>query len=125
MSNRGIVIKVPDYYSAETKAFMKKVAKALNANGELTPMMEGVVGMLRDCFETYQKATRAIREDNDIIVTTIKDEKVAHPAVKVQMQANQQVLALMKELGLTTRSRKVIDKVGGGEPDQLSIFDNL
>lgn len=125
MSNRGIVIKVPDYYSAETKVFMKKVAKALNANGELTPMMEGVVGMLRDCFETYQKATRAIREDNDVIVTTIKDEKVAHPAVKVQMQANQQVLALMKELGLTTRSRKVIDKVGGGEPDQLSIFDNL
>ncbi len=45
--------------------------------------------------------------------------------LKLQLQANQQVLALMKELGLTTRSRKVIDKAGGGEADQLSLFDEL
>ena len=121
---KRITVRVPDNYSDETKEFMKKVVKALNENGELTPMMEGVVGMLRDCYETYQKATRAIRQDDDVLQTTLKDELIAHPAVKIQMQANQQVLALMKELGLTTRSRKVIDKVGGGEPDQLSLFDS-
>ena len=42
---KRITVKVPDNYSDETKEFMKKVVKALNENGELTPMMEGVVGM--------------------------------------------------------------------------------
>lgn len=122
---KKITVRVPDNYSTETKDFMRKVLRALNENGELTPMMEGVVGMLRDTYETFQKASRAIRQDDDVLTTTVKDEVIAHPAVKIQMQANQQVLALMKELGLTTRSRKVIDKVGGGEPDQLSLFDSI
>lgn len=122
---KKITVRIPENYSQETKEFMRKIVRVLNENGELTPMTEGVVGMLRDCYETYQKATRTIREDDDVLQKTLKDEWVAHPAVKIQMQANQQVLALMKELGLTTRSRKVIDKVGGGEPDQLSLFDSM
>lgn len=125
MAKRRLTIDVPEYYSEATKQFMKRVTKALNDNGELTPMMYGVVGMLRDCYETYQKATRSIMEDDEVILQTLKGDKVSHPAVKLQLQANQQVLALMKELGLTTRSRKVIDKVGGGEADQLSLFDEL
>ena len=52
MAKRRLTIDVPDYYSEATKQFMKRVTKALNDNGELTPMMFGVVGMLRDCFET-------------------------------------------------------------------------
>ena len=125
MAKRRLTVTVPDYYSEATKQFMKQVVKALNDNGELTTMTFGVVGMLRDCYETYQKATRSIMEDDEVILQTLKGDKVSHPAVKLQLQANQQVLALMKELGLTTRSRKVIDKVGGGEADQLSLFDEL
>jgi phage terminase small subunit len=123
MGRKKTTICVPEGYSEATRKFMKVVQKELHANGELTPMMEGVIIMLRECYETFQKAARTLREDDEVIAFTLKDERVAHPAVKVLMQSNQQVLALMKELGLTTRSRKVIDKVGGGGADQLSLFE--
>lgn len=125
MAKRKFRIECGEGYSPETKKFMKVVQAQLEENGELLPMMEGVLIMLRNCYETFQVASRTLREDAEVILLTVKDERTTHPAVKVQMQANQQVLALMKELGLTTRSRKVIDKVGGGEADQLTLFDSI
>ena len=54
---------------------------------------------------------------------TKQDTLQAHPAVSVQLKSNQQVLALMKELGLTIKSRRVLDNAKE-DATALSLFNN-
>lgn len=119
---KRLYIKIPDNYSNETRKFIRTVVKILNEREELSPLMEGVIVMLMTCYETFQKASRQIREDDEILTIGKNDAAMAHPAVGIQLKSNQQVLALMKELGLTIKSRKVLDTVERGT-DNLSLWE--
>lgn len=121
MSNyRKLKIKVPDTFSEATKRFMKTVVKELNEREELNPMMEGVLMMLMNCYESFIDASTQVRQEGTT-TTNIKDEVVTHPAVGVQLKSNQQVLALMKELGLTIKSRRVLENAKD-DTSLLSLF---
>lgn len=119
---KKISIKVPDVFSDETKRFMKIVTKELNERGELNPLMEGVLVMLMNCYETFVDASRTIRQEGSMTLLTKQDTLQAHPAVAVQLKSNQQVLALMKELGLTIKSRRVLDNARE-DSSILSLFN--
>lgn len=121
MSNyKKLKIKVPDTFSVSTKRFMKTVVKELNEREELNPMMEGVLMMLMNCYESFIDASTQVRQEGTT-TTNIKDEVVTNPAVGVQLKSNQQVLALMKELGLTIKSRRVLENTKD-DTSLLSLF---
>lgn len=122
MTKRKLSIKVPDTFSDQTRRFMKIVVKELNEREELSVLMEGVLMMLMNCYETFVNASETIRQEGSLTSLTKKDTLQAHPAVAMQLKSNQQVLALMKELGLTIKSRRVLDmsKEGGS---QLDLFN--
>lgn len=117
-------LKVPDCYSAETKRFIKIVLRELNERDELNSLMEGVLVMLMNCYETFIDASRTVRQEGATTLLTKNDVLSTHPAVGTQLKSNQQVLALMKELGLTTKSRRVLDNAKE-DSSVLSLFDNL
>lgn len=119
---KKISIKVPPTFSDQTRRFMKIVVKELNERDELSVLMEGVLMMLMNCYETFVNASETIRQEGSLTSLTKQDTLQAHPAVAMQLKSNQQVLALMKELGLTIKSRRVLDmsKEGGS---QLDLFN--
>ena len=119
-----IVLKVPDTYSAETKRFIKIVLRELNERDELNSLMEGVLVMLMNCYETFIDASRTVRQEGATTILTKNDVLSTHPAVGTQLKSNQQVLALMKELGLTTKSRRVLDN-SKDDSSVLSLFSDL
>jgi P27 family predicted phage terminase small subunit len=117
-----LAIRVPETFSDATKRFMKIVVKELNERDELNPLMEGVLVMLMNCYETFVDASRTIRQEGTMTMLTKQDTLQAHPAVAVQLKSNQQVLALMKELGLTIKSRRVLDNAKE-DSSALSLFN--
>ena len=119
-----ITLKVPDTYSAETKRFIKIVLRELNERDELNSLMEGVLVMLMNCYETFIDASRTVRQEGATTILTKNDVLSTHPAVGTQLKSNQQVLALMKELGLTTKSRRVLDN-SKEDSSVLSLFSDL
>lgn len=119
-----IVLKVPDTYSTETKRFIKIVLRELNERDELNSLMEGVLVMLMNCYETFIDASRTVRQEGATTILTKNDVLSTHPAVGTQLKSNQQVLALMKELGLTTKSRRVLDNAKD-DSSVLSLFSEL
>lgn len=119
-----LTLKVPDTYSQETKRFIKTVLRELNERDELNSLMEGVLVMLMNCYETFIDASRTVRQEGATTILTKNDVLSTHPAVGTQLKSNQQVLALMKELGLTTKSRRVLDNARE-DNSVLSLFDNL
>ena len=80
--------------------------------------------MLMNCYETFIDASRTVRQEGATTILTKNDVLSTHPAVGTQLKSNQQVLALMKELGLTTKSRRVLDNARE-DNSVLSLFDNL
>ena len=123
MTKRKLSIKVPPTYSDQTRRFIKTIIKELNEREELNSLMEGVLVMLMNCYETFVDASRIIRQEGSMTLLTKQDTLQAHPAVSVQLKSNQQVLALMKELGLTIKSRRVLDNAKE-DATALSLFNN-
>lgn len=123
MTKRKISIKVPPTFSDQTRRFIKTIIKELNEREELNSLMEGVLVMLMNCYETFVDASRIIRQEGSMTLLTKQDTLQAHPAVSVQLKSNQQVLALMKELGLTIKSRRVLDNAKE-DATALSLFNN-
>ena len=119
-----ITLKVPETYSVETKRFIKIVLRELNERDELNSLMEGVLVMLMNCYETFIDASRTVRQEGATTILTKNDVLSTHPAVGTQLKSNQQVLALMKELGLTTKSRRVLDNAKE-DSSMLSLFTDL
>lgn len=123
MTKRKISIKVPPTFSDQTRRFIKTIIKELNEREELNSLMEGVLVMLMNCYETFVDASRIIKQEGSMTLLTKQDTLQAHPAVSVQLKSNQQVLALMKELGLTIKSRRVLDNAKE-DATALSLFNN-
>ena len=123
MNKRKLSIKVPPTFSDQTRRFIKTIIKELNEREELNSLMEGVLVMLMNCYVTFVDASRTIRQEGAMTLLTKQDTLQAHPAVSVQLKSNQQVLALMKELGLTIKSRRVLDNAKE-DATALSLFNN-
>lgn len=123
MTKRKLSIKVPPTFSDQTRRFIKTIIKELNEREELNSLMEGVLVMLMNCYETFVDASRTIKQEGSMTLLTKQDTLQAHPAVSVQLKSNQQVLALMKELGLTIKSRRVLDNAKE-DATALSLFNN-
>jgi P27 family predicted phage terminase small subunit len=119
---KKIHLKFPEGIEPETIRFMKIVMAELSERDELPAVMEGVIIMLMNCYNTYIQASKEVRQSG-MMMMNVKDEAIVNPAVGAQLKSNQQCLALMKELGLTIKARKVLDNAKEGT-DMLSIFED-
>ena len=95
-------------FSKETQSFMAAVEKHLiDKVGGIEPQWEGILNMLATQFDLFFECKKRIKEDG-ILVPDSKQIWKTHPLVKVQNDAQIQIVKLVTEFGLSPRSLKNI-----------------
>lgn len=62
---------------------MKIVMAELSERDELPAVMEGVIIMLMNCYNTYIQASKEVRQSGMMMIN-VKDEAIVNPAVGAQ-----------------------------------------
>ena len=96
---------MPDTVSEETKKFMRNVIRELRDNMTLEVIDAGALNMLMTSYEIYLQATENLLNEGPIILT-FKGDQVPNPNQTIATKNYNQVLAIMKEYGLTVKARK-------------------
>ena len=102
---------IPSKVCDRTKRFMRDLLEVLDQNNVHSVLDKPAIQLLAYTYDNYIKATEMI-EQSDIVVyhyTSTGKNLKAHPAVKIQLDAQVQLTKLLIEFGLTPKSRKDID----------------
>lgn len=92
---------------AETKSFMDAVMKKLNETGALEECDRGAIRMLMVSYDMYVKASANLMEIGPILYDKRQKPSI-NPAATLTKNYYAQVIAFMKEFGLTIKSREHI-----------------
>lgn len=101
---------MPDTVSDETKLFMRNIIRELKRNLSLEVIDTGALNMLMTSYEMYLQASRELLKDGPLLRNKYGDV-IPHPAQTIATKNYNQVLAIMKEYGLTVKARKSL-KIG-------------
>lgn len=96
---------MPDMVSEETKRFMRNVIRELRDNMTLEIIDAGALNMLMTSYEMYLKATDALLKEGPTL-TNFRGDQIPNPNQTIATKNYNQVLAIMKEYGLTVKARK-------------------
>lgn len=96
---------MPDTVSEETKKFMRNVIRELRDNMTLEIIDAGALNMLMTSYEMYLQATDALLREGPTL-TNFRGDQVPNPNQTIATKNYNQVLAIMKEYGLTVKARK-------------------
>ena len=110
-----------DSLTVETQDFMKSVRNALKKAGALDRADCGALHILQTEYETYILAEKEIKKNG--LVQVGKYGLTANPAINIKDKSCHQVLALMKEFGLTAKARQHIKKLD--TPDEETPLDSF
>lgn len=102
-----IEFKCPKNSSQETKKFMESVLEMLNTSNTFENCDLGALRMLALSYEMYKKASDELMIEGPIILDKQK-RPVEHPANKITKNYYAQLISIMKEFGLTMKSRERI-----------------
>ena len=97
--------KMPDNVSDETRAFMRNVIRELKQNLTLETIDTGALNMLMTSYEMYLQATDLLLREGPLSMNRYGDT-IPNPAQTIATKNYNQVLAIMKEYGLTVKARK-------------------
>lgn len=108
----------------ETQAFMKGIIEKLEGESAIEVCDYPALHMLELSYDNYLKASAMLIGDGPVT----KDKHghvIVHPAVNVVSKTWGQVVTLMKEFGLTVKSRERISALTGDvdEDNELGNFD--
>lgn len=121
------MIKIEDLdmqgVSDETKMFMADVIEKLNENNAVEPCDLCGIRMLLTSYEMYRTASKRLIEEGPF-TTDKKGNKTVNEANSVTKTYYFQLIQLMKEFGLTVKSRERI-KALTPEVDQNNEIMNL
>jgi len=94
----------------DTTLFMDELNIILKEKAINNRLDTSALTLISNTYDTYIKATKILLKEGLIINTTTKagDSIKAHPAVKIQLDAQVQLTKLLIEFGLTPKSRKDI-----------------
>jgi len=113
--------QTPDGLTAETQKFMTAVVKKLESMHALEECDFGSLYMLANSYDCYVLATQMVRKEG-LVITLPQGGLTEHPAAKLQNKYYGQVLAFMKEIGVTLKSRERIKSLNAeGEQDDSPI----
>lgn len=107
----------------EAQNFLTNLRKLLKDNEVLTSLDDSAMNLLGDVYHNYIQATQILREEG-LITKSAKGDVRAHPAVKIQLDAQIQLTKLFDSFGLTPKARREMfkpkDKEGTLSP--IDIF---
>jgi P27 family predicted phage terminase small subunit len=93
----------------EAKVFLDNLYLLLNEQDILTSLDDSAMNLIGNTYHNYIQATKLIQTEG-MIITSPRGEKKAHPAVKMQLDAQIQLDKLMDKFGLNPKARKEISK---------------
>lgn len=110
-------------YSKETQAFMKNVESHVKKTfGAIECQWEGLLQILASNYELFWHCEKTIAKEGLTYITDRgKIEK--HPLLKVQTEAQIQLIKLVGEFGISPKSIKLVN-VSGNE-DEAEFLNNL
>jgi P27 family predicted phage terminase small subunit len=116
---------IPSSISNKAKRFMKDLLEVLDEKSIHTKLDSAAISLLAHTYDNYIRATEMIEHDGLIVNSysgTSKTKK-AHPAIKIQLDAQIQLTKLLVEFGLTPKSRKDIESAKAPATDSpLELF---
>lgn len=107
---------IPDNVSDETAKFMKAVIKELRQKQKIGIIDSGALNMLMTSYEMYLQATELLLTQGATVLNRY-EETIPNPAQTIASKNYNQVLAIMKEYGLTAKSRVNLKDTNEGEED--------
>ena len=111
--------KYSDYTEA-TQAFMKAVEGHLKAKfGDIEPQWEGLLGMLATNYELFWDCKQKIKEDG-LMVRNRFGSWEKNPLLKVQTDAQIQLVKLVNEFGISPKSIKNRNVAPNDEDDIIA-----
>lgn len=108
----------------DTARFMRAVGKRLDGAGVIDDVDEGGLRMLMMSYDMYIKASAALMRHGPILYDK-RGRMSVNPAEKLAKTYYAQVLAFMREYGLTIRSRERIKALAPSEDDQSELYKFL
>ncbi len=105
-----------------TRDFMKSVLDKVEG---LESIDSGALSMLEYNYELFMRQSDILKEE-DLVIRNVQGNLVANPRVKIVKDAQIQCLAILKEFGLTLKSRtnvKAIAKDSEDSPLEMFIKD--
>lgn len=102
-----------------TKQFMQSVIDSVEG---IEAIDSGALEMLSFNYNVFIEQT-AILKDEDMVITNVQGNLVTNPRVKIVKDAQTQCLSILKEFGLTLKSRtSVKSQVKDNEESPLEAF---
>lgn len=116
------IFPIPDNVSIETATFMKAIISELTAKQKIDVIDSGALNMLMTSYEMYLQATERLLREGPITLTRFGDN-IPNPAQTIASKNYNQVLSIMKEYGLTIKSRsKLKESVKDEKKSELEKF---
>lgn len=102
-----------------TRNFMRSVLDSVEGIEQID---YGALSMLEFNYEVFIRQTDILREE-DMVITNVQGNLVTNPRVKIIKDAQTQCLSILKEFGLTLKSRtSVKSQVKDNEESPLEAF---
>ena len=107
-------------YTEATQAFMKAVEGHLKAKfGDIEPQWEGLLAMLATNYELFWDCKQKIKEDG-LMVRNRFGSWEKNPLLKVQTDAQIQLVKLVNEFGISPKSIKNLNVAPNDEDDIIA-----
>ena len=109
-------------YSKETEEYMSVIERQMESLGVLEEADKENLKLLKIQIELYYRAVDEL-EEHGLTCVDQKGRMVMNPAFTVQRSAITNVIALMKELSLSARQRRLLTSAGQtNEEDPMDVF---
>ena len=109
-------------YCEETERYMSVIERQMEQLGVLEDADKENLKLLKIQVELYYRAIEDI-EEKGLTCTDQKGRMVMNPAFTVQRSAITNVIALMKELSISARQRRLLTSAGQTEEeDPMDLF---
>lgn len=116
-----IEIEYPDNLSKETRLFMNAVLEKLDGVDSISNCDLGAIRMLMLSYDIYVKASNELLEKGPFIYDKRKRTTV-HPGVAITAKKYNEIVTIMKEFGLTPKSREHIKAMTNEVDEDNPLF---
>lgn len=101
-------INLPDELLSDTQRYIYNIIDALTENKKINCLDEGALYMLAENYNNFLKCREIVNKEG-FTFTSDRGNIAIHPAVKIMKDSQMLCVNLMKEIGLTLKSRKSLD----------------
>lgn len=122
---KKIKFQLPNDLESETVEYVNNILKYLEKNETLNIIDGGALYMLCESYNTYIKTSKQLNKEGYTFENNMGNITV-HPAFQVRKTALAQAMDILRDFGLTLKSRKQIkkDETNENESPLLDFLKN-